>query len=501
MNVFLMHRDQDFVLEKRLPPQTADVQQDLSLELILQIMAGGDELVMKSSMQALLSPSIELESLLYRQQILRDCLANRQSIRTMYALTEEALTGEQKFYFGMLRKYPDAVLRRANDVMNMLLDVLIRLRGLADNEASKFISPGFKRFFTMLKIELEDDYVAQIRSYLQELRFENGMLVSAELGSGNKGSNYTLRRLNREEGEKNWLQRFFGFDNPEFAYYIHHRDESGLRALGELKDRGINLVANALAQSSDHILRFFTLLRTELAFYVGCLNLYEHMELIKLPVCFPQPFPRGENILNFQGLYDLGLSLAMRSPVVGNDLQANEKTLVVITGANQGGKSTFLRSIGIAQLMMQAGMFVPSEIYNANIASGVFTHFKREEDPSMTSGKLDEELNRMSKIANQVRPDALMLFNESFAATNEREGAEIAGQIVRALLESRVHVFFVTHSYKLAHDFWAQNMENAAFLRAERKEDGTRTFKMIYGEPLETSFGRDIFRQIFGANA
>ncbi|NMC27924.1 MAG: DNA mismatch repair protein MutS, partial [Syntrophomonadaceae bacterium] len=216
MNVFLMHRDQDFVLEKLLPPQAADVRQDLALELMLQIMAGGDELVMKSSMQALLSPSLELESLLYRQQILRDCLSNRQSIRTMYALTEEALTGEQKFYFGMLRKYPDAVLRRANDVMNMLLEVLVRLRGLADNEASKFVSPGFKRFFTMLKNELEDDYIAQIRSYLQELRFENGMLISAELGSGNKGSNYTLRRSNRKEGEKNWLQRFFGLDNPEF---------------------------------------------------------------------------------------------------------------------------------------------------------------------------------------------------------------------------------------------------------------------------------------------
>ncbi len=48
--------------------------------------------------------------------------------------------------------------------------------------------------------------------------------------------------------------------------------------------------------------------------------------------------------------------------IVGNDLDGDKKDLVVITGANQGGKSTFLRSIGLAQLMMQCGMFVPANI-------------------------------------------------------------------------------------------------------------------------------------------
>ncbi len=63
-----------------------------------------------------------------------------------------------------------------------------------------------------------------------------------------------------------------------------------------------------------------------------------------------------------------------------------------VTGANQGGKSTFLRSIGLSQLMMQCGMFVPAKYLCSNICESIFTHYKREEDTTMSSGKLDEEL-------------------------------------------------------------------------------------------------------------
>lgn len=72
--------------------------------------------------------------------------------------------------------------------------------------------------------------------------------------------------------------------------------------------------------------------------------------------------------------------------VIGNDLKADGKDLVIITGANQGGKSTFLRGIGLAQLMMQCGMFVPAKTFSANTCERIFTHYKREEDAAMKAG-------------------------------------------------------------------------------------------------------------------
>ena len=104
----------------------------------------------------------------------------------------------------------------------------------------------------------------------------------------------------------------------------------------------------------------------------------------------------------------------------------------------------------------------------------------------------------MSVVADQIKPGALLLCNESFASTNEREGSEIARQVMRAMLEKQIKVFFVTHMYDLAHSFHTQRSPVALFLRAERQADGSRTFKLREGEPLPTSYGEDSYRRIFG---
>ena len=91
----------------------------------------------------------------------------------------------------------------------------------------------------------------------------------------------------------------------------------------------------------------------------------------------------------------------------------------------------------------------------------------------------------------------MLLFNESFAATNEREGSEIAGQIVRALSERGVRILFVTHLYELSRWLYSTKNERALFLRAERGENGERSFKLSEGKPLQTSYGVDLYQQIF----
>ena len=103
----------------------------------------------------------------------------------------------------------------------------------------------------------------------------------------------------------------------------------------------------------------------------------------------------------------------------------------------------------------------------------------------------------MSAIVDHLRPHALLLFNESFASTNEREGSEIARQIVRAVLEKQVSVVFVTHLYHFAHGIFVEQWEGTVFLRAERRPDGTRPFKLIEGAPLQTSYGEDLYQRIF----
>jgi DNA mismatch repair ATPase MutS len=499
MKAFLMYHDHDFDLQQNLPPRHLALTQDLELHTLFNAMALGDKFVYEVTRKALLSGFYsDLDTIHYRQHILKDCLKNAAIVRDIYTLAVEAIEGEKKQYLGYLSKYPDSLLRRSIEVLQMFVEMLKKLRHIADEQASTFESEGFIRFFAMLNTELDDAYFARVQNHLKDLKFRDGVLISAELGQGNHGANYILRKS--PDQDQRWIERIFAEKPPAYSFTIPDRDESGATTLSNLKNRGLNLVANALAQSTDHILSFFTMLRTELAFYVGCLNVFEQLAQKGEPVSFPLPAVADERKHVFQGLYDVCLALTLKQRIVGNDILADGKDLVIITGANQGGKSTFLRSIGLAQLMMQCGMFVPAESFSANLCEGLFTHYKRKEDPTMKSGKLDEELDRMSSIIDNIRSNALLLLNESFAATNEREGSEIARQIMNALLEKRIKIFFVTHLYAFAHGFSDKEMENAFFLRAERQTDGRRTFKIIEGKPLQTSYGEDVYNRIFGTD-
>ncbi len=508
MKVFLMYPDRDFTLqgltEQRYPyrlvlplsPAKAALIQDLELDALFNAMAKQDEYLFDVAKLALLSSLDAPEIIRYRQAILKDCIKNPAVVREIYSLPIQALDRKQRHWMGIFTRYPSGILGGAVQMLEMFVTLLRKLKQIADEHAEEFESTGFHRFFAMIQHELTDEYFAIVEGHLRTLKFKRGVLISGELGNGNEGKNYILRKTNHDD--RHWVKRVFSKRSPIYSYTLHPRDEAGARALGELRDKGLNLVANATGQSAEHIDNFFNVLRTELAFYIGCLNLSERLAELGEPIAFPDPAPASERKHSFTGLYDVALALTMKKKVVGNDVNANGKDLAIITGANQGGKSVFLRSIGLAQLMMQCGMFVPAESFRANVCTGLFTHYKREEDSSMTSGKFDEELGRMSEIVDHLTPNSILLFNESFAATNEREGSEIAKQIVDALLEKQVKVFFVTHLYEFAHGFHAKGMENAIFLRADRKEKGRRTYKLIEAPPLETSFGADAYNKIFG---
>jgi len=497
VKAFLMYRDRDFDPAEDPPPGASDLVQDLALETLFNAMAGGDPLVLHVARKAVLSSLGELTAILYRQDVLQDCLRNRAIVRGIYNLAGEAIERERKNYWSLASRNPSFLLHRSVEVLVMFVEMARRLRSEAEVHGQRFESEGFRNLFAMLRKELDNEYLGVVEAHLARLKFRRGVLISARLGKGTTGAGYVLRKPN--DANRPWIQRLFTWGPPAYTFSINPRDESGARALSELRDKGLSIVANAATQSSEHIVSFFRMLRAELAFYVGCLNLHERLSDKGEPACFPVPVPCVERRHTARGLYDVCLALTIDRQVVGNDLDGDDNHLFVITGANQGGKSTFLRSIGLSQLMMQCGMFVPARSYRANLCTGLFTHYRREEDAAMRSGKLEEELQRASNIVDRLSPDCILLFNESFQSTNEREGSEIGRQIVEAVLESRVKVFFVTHMYDLAHSLHEKSLRNAVFLRAQRREDGTRTLKVIPGPPLSTSYGKDIYDQIFGA--
>jgi DNA mismatch repair ATPase MutS len=530
VKVFLLHRSQDFAakpavrdaifdamvsgdllaitnvrrnLERErksgswLAPTGSDavLTQDLELDTLWDAMAAGDEFLFETAKRAVLSSLTDPDAIVYRQRVLADCLEHPEVVRQLYQLAIEALGNERQVGSLWLHETPDSVLSRSVRVLKLHLGVLERLRGLAEEQQENFRSEGFRRLFAMLRQELAGEYLQAVEHHLRELEFKRGLVESAELAKGLKGRRYRVHTPREER----WTKRLsLGKRPASFSFTIPPRDDSGFRALEEIRGRGLNLVANAVAQAADHVKSFFAMLRLELAFYLGCLNLHARLDEKGEPTCFPEPLAAGRPALTAQGLYDVCLALHLHDRVVGNEVHADGKSLLMLTGANQGGKSTLLRGLGLAQLMLQCGMFVGAHAFRASTCTGVFTHYKREEDATMERGKLDEELRRMSEIVDRITPDSLLLCNESFASTNEREGSEIARQVVRAMLDKQIKVFVVTHMYDLARSFHAQQLDTALFLRAERQADGRRTFKLIEREPQPTSYGEDSYRRVFG---
>lgn len=498
MKAWLLYEARDFDWRRDAFWNEATLARDLELDTVYRAMAAGDDYLYGIAKQVVPASLVDPDAIRYRQDVLADCMENEAIVRQLYAIAIEAVEVERKSFYWGLTASPGSVLHSARDLVQAFVPLIGKLRDIADRDAGGFGSSGFLRFYARVREELADDYLATITHCLKELKFRDGVLISAQLGRGNKGTHYVLRKPH--DRDPNLLHRLFAKRPEARTFRIADRDEGGARALSELEARGIDHVANALAQSADHIKSFFSMLRSELGFYLGCLNLRAALAAHGMAVCMPVCEPVWARQYRFRALYDVSLALRMDRAPVGNDADASGKDLVVVTGANQGGKSTFLRSLGIAQVLMQAGMFVGAAAFEANLASGIYTHYKREEDAAMQGGKFDEELRRMSEIVDHLGEHALFLSNESFASTNEREGSEIGRQIVDVLLEKRVKICLVTHLFTLARGLYESGTFPALFLRAERRDDGVRTFRLIEAEPLQTSFGQDLYRQIFGAD-
>jgi hypothetical protein len=498
MKVHLLYPDRDFSFDASLPPGHQDLIQDLELARLFTVMANGDKFLSEISARVLLTSVRNAHAIRYRQQVLADCLAQPEVIRQMYAVAVAALADKRHLWggYGGSFQTPSSNLSGAVSHLGAYVVRLRELRQIADDHAGKFRSDGLTTLFATVHRDLDDEYFEEVDDHLRRLRFRSGVLISAQLGRDNSGTGFVLRAP--EQARRAWTERLGISPRTTYSFTISPRDEAGGQILTDLTNRGINQVANAAAQSADHIGSYFTMLRAELGFYVGCLNLADRLTAKGVPITAPEPAETSSPVFSCADLRDACLELQSSRPVIGNDVRADGKSLVIITGANSGGKSTFLRSVGVAQLMMQCGLFVTAQSYRANVDDGIFTHFTREEDPGMTSGRLDDELRRMSGIASQLTPRSLVLFNESFAGTNEHEGSEIGYQIVRALLDADVRVFFVTHRFSFADRIRRQRAQASLFLRAERQSDGRRTYKLTVRNPLPTSYGEDLYYQLGG---
>jgi DNA mismatch repair ATPase MutS len=174
----------------------------------------------------------------------------------------------------------------------------------------------------------------------------------------------------------------------------------------------------------------------------------------------------------------------------------------VLTGPNQGGKTTYTQAVGLAHVLAQAGLFVPGERARISPADSIYTHFPVEERPDMESGRLGEEAQRLNDIFTRATRYSLVLLNESLASTSPGESLYLARDIVRTLRVLGARAIYATHLHELAADCDSLNAETPGdsqivSLVSIVQEGGgtgeiTQTYHIIPGPPRGRSYAREL---------
>lgn len=477
--------------------------QDLNLNSIFKAMAQEDRFLYDTAKSVILNSVTDTGTILYRQSILKDCIQHMSIIRRIYHTTSIALKDAAYYKEYNQPNYARIVpaserVQKSVGLLELLVGKLEELKASYALIGSGFRSEGLNAFYSQQRALFTYEFFVKVKEHIADIRFlsKGGKIViGSGLGNGMKGAGHVLRKISDASpgsGTKKGFGKIFESNT------IHIDNVSIANSAREIEDGGLIHIVRVMNCFTDNIIRFLEELRYEIGFYVGCINLYTVLSGIDAPLCFPVPEDIEKKILIFKELHDASLAIEEGKRPVTNDLDASGRNLLIITGANQGGKSTFLRSIGLSQVLMQCGLFVPAAYFRANVCDSIFTHFTREEDAHMNSGKLDEELLRMNHIINHITSGSLLLMNEPFATTTERDGSRIARDIITALYDHDVKVLFVTHLFEFSNDMYNLKLEKAVFLRAERNDDGQRTFTIKMGEPLQTSYGEDLFESVIG---
>ncbi|MEF3303011.1 MutS-related protein [Paenibacillus sp. GYB003] len=296
-------------------------------------------------------------------------------------------------------------------------------------------------------------------------------------------------------------------------------DTALLQSLDAIFTDALQPIGHAIKRYIDVNVPAITGLEPEIGFYVGAVKFAALLASVGMPVCKPEIAPAEDRICRIGNMYDimLAIGLTRRHPgidlsntIVPSDADFGDRgRIFILTGPNQGGKTTYTRAVGICQVLFQAGVFVPGTDARISPVDGLFAHFSEEEKPNILSGRLAEESRRLAEIFAGATRHSLILLNESLSSTSSRDSLHLAKDVVKGMRVLGCRAVYATHLLELAAGADAVNAEvpgdsllisMVAGVERETAEEiaassaAKRTYKIKPGPPNEVSYAKDIAR-------
>jgi DNA mismatch repair ATPase MutS len=274
-------------------------------------------------------------------------------------------------------------------------------------------------------------------------------------------------------------------------------------------------IADQLQQYASLHGQLFANLRQGLIFYLGAIRFIRHFEKLGLPMCRPQIAHSDERRCEVKDSYNVNLVLrhaeaedGKASALITNDIRMGPDFgghILILTGPNRGGKTTYMQGVGILHILAQAGCYIPGTQAVISPLDYLFTHFPLEENPQSDAGRFGEEAMRLGKIFEQVTRHSLVLLNESLSSTSFSESLYLAQDLVRILRRIGARAIYSTHLHELAaradelNDSVPGDSKIVSVVSSPIDTAGpangaeaNRTYKLEMRPPLGQSYAREI---------
>lgn len=484
----------EFFYEEAEPYSNAeDVMKDLNMNFIVRNMANDKYGDIPFIAEVLQHPLRHADAICERQHIVMAACENEplmEELRSIIVDTSDCLDQHIKAIQDCRGKH---MTRETNigiylEAVRHLVFGIDHVASCMEKAGEIFESGPFLKFYdAFYREETREELEEQkyLVTHLDSFKDKGEILFQVSVGEGFRFRDMHILDVN--EKARRVQTGFFGIRKNQ-AIFDEEVYDSSVEFINQT-------VQELLETCFPFLQRWQELLHTmkrQVIFLNACAGFYRRCKERGMYFCLP-----GIEVRQAEKLYELSLALQTLTLPVTNTVAVSDYKALVVTGANQGGKSTFLRSLGIAQVMCQAGMYVPAHAYPLHAYHDIFPHFTRREDSTMNMGKFEEELHRMEDILVKSKKNTLFLLNESFATTTEVTAFQIAMDLLHAGTEMGRIIWMVTHITTFAKALYEEDNKEVLFLSAGRKQNnGEMQYRMVEKPPEDTSYGLELFEQM-----
>lgn len=217
----------------------------------------------------------------------------------------------------------------------------------------------------------------------------------------------------------------------------------------------------------------------EIQFYLAYLEFIEPLKSAGLAFSLPRVSARSKEV-RIDDTFDLALASKLvprRAPVVCNEFHLSDpERILVVSGPNNGGKTTFARTFGQLHYLASLGLPVPGRDARLFLPDRIFTHFEREEAIQTLHGKFEDELLRIHEILRLATGASVLVMNESFGSTTLRDALLVGTEVVREISSLDALCVFVTFVDELAS---LSNSTVSMMSTVVPEDPAVRTFKVV----------------------